>query len=258
MINFPDIDPVIIKFGPLGISWYSLAYIAGILFAISYSKKISKKFALSIKEQEIDSFATWVIIAIIIGGRLGYVLIYDLDRYISYPLDILKTYEGGMSFHGAFLGVVIVSIIFSKNHRISTFVIFDLVCATSPVGIFLGRIANFINAELFGRVTDMKWGVIFPNGGHLPRHPSQIYESLTEGLLTFLIIQYCIFHFKILKTPGRTSGLFLFLYSIFRTIIENFREPDYSLGFFFDSFTMGQILSFPMFVASIYLLFRKI
>ncbi|WP_316355252.1 prolipoprotein diacylglyceryl transferase [Candidatus Trichorickettsia mobilis] len=254
---FPDINPVIVAVGPLAISWYSLSYVTGILIGLNLSKRIVTKFSLNIAHKNLEDFISWAVIGIIIGGRLGYVLLYDPVKFLTHPIDILKTYEGGMSFHGGITGVIIVGYIFCKKYKLHFLQLTDILAIVAPIGLFLGRIANFINAELYGRVTDVAWAVIFPNSDQRPRHPSQIYEALLEGLVLFIIILFSVFRCRTLNNPGKTSAIFLILYSIFRIIIENFREPDFQIGFILNYITMGQILSLPMLFLGCYLLIKR-
>jgi phosphatidylglycerol:prolipoprotein diacylglycerol transferase len=252
-IPFPNIDPIILPIGPLAISWYSLSYVVGIILGSSYCKFLISRYNRAITVSQFDDFISYLIIGIIVGGRLGYVLIYDPVKYFTNPIEILKTYEGGLSFHGGILGVIIVSIIFCKKNKLYFFELVDLLAAATPIGIFLGRIANFINCELYGRVTDFRWAVLFPPD-FLPRHPSQIYESLTEGALTFLIINFFIRKYNLLERKMSVSGLFLLLYGVCRIGCEFFREPDPQIGFILDYFTMGQILSTPFIICGICLI----
>ncbi len=253
MINFPEINPVILSIGGIKITWYALSYITGILIGEFYAKKIIKHSNLNITIKNINDSIIWVIIGIILGGRIGYVLFYNLNKYISNPFDILKTYQGGMSFHGGLIGVIIAIIIFSYTKKIRFILIMDLFSIVAPIGLFLGRIANFINTELYGRVTGVAWAVIFPNSDLLPRHPSQLYEAFFEGIILLAVLSYCGLKLKWLeKKQGYLSGLFLILYSVFRIIIEFFREADIQIGFIADNFTLGQILSLPMIMLGIY------
>jgi phosphatidylglycerol:prolipoprotein diacylglycerol transferase len=253
MIPYHNIDPVIASFGVLKISYYSLSYVIGILFGWYYSKLLAHKFQLAISGQQIEDFITWIIISIIIGGRLGHVFFYDAEAYLANPIEILKTYEGGMSFHGAILGVLIASILYSKSCRIPLYIITDLISTVGPFGIMLGRFANFINGELYGRFTNVPWGMIFPDSPEFPRHPSQIYEALSEGLLIFIIMNITAFKFGAFQKNYFQTGLFLILYAIARSICEIFREPDDMFWFF----TEGQLLSIPMIILGICLLKRK-
>ena len=243
-----NLDPVLFSFGFIEIRWYSLAYIAGILIGWTLGKKIiQKRFINSNFEfdlKEFDNLITYIILSIIIGGRVGYVIFYNFSYYISNPLDIFKIWEGGMSFHGALIGIIFGTYIFSIKKRVSTLFLLDIIACVSPIGIFLGRIANFINGELVGKVTNVAWGVKFLNYDSMIRHPSQLYEAFFEGIVLFMILNFFIFgkNYKI----GTCSYLFLIYYGIFRIIVENFREPDLQVGYLFYSISMGTILSVLM------------
>jgi phosphatidylglycerol:prolipoprotein diacylglycerol transferase len=255
MLDFPNIDPVIITLGPLAISWYSLSYVIGVLLGWYYVLKLIETNHLSISKQNIDDFVSWAIIGIIIGGRLGYVLFYDPVKYFSNPIEILKTYEGGMSFHGGISGLIMASFLFCKRRKIAFFGLMDLCAVVAPIGLFFGRIANFINAELYGRITDVPWAFIFPGSDGLARHPSQLYEAILEGFLLFFIQRYIISKVGGLKYPGLLSGVFLIFYSFFRIIVEFFREPDFKIGYLAEYFTMGQLLCIPMIIVGIILIY---
>ena len=248
-----NLDPVLVDFGFIVIRWYSLAYIFGIILGWLLGKKIinhiikNVDFKFNIKE--FDDLITYLIISIIIGGRIGYVLFYNLEYYIANPFDAIKVWQGGMSFHGALLGIIIGTYLFSKKKNIPTFFLLDIVACVSPVGIFLGRLANFINGELVGKVTTVSWGVIFPAIDNLPRHPSQLYEAILEGALLFLILNTLIFKHR--YNIGTCSYLFLIYYGIFRIISEFFRQPDPQIGYLFNLFSMGTLLSFLMIVAGL-------
>ena len=250
-IPFPAIDPILIQLGPLAIRWYSLAYIAGFLLGWMYIKRLllsenlwKPKAPMTVEQS--DDFLLWTAVGVILGGRIGYSLFYNFAYYAANPLDILKVWEGGMSFHGGLLGVTIAIFIYCRRNKLSYLSVMDLVAAAVPIGLFFGRIANFINGELFGRVTDVPWAVIFPRGGPDPRHASQIYEALLEGMLMFLVLGFLIRKFKILHHPGMASGVFLTGYGLSRIFVEFFRMPDVQLGYFFGFITMGMILSVPM------------
>ena len=251
-----NLDPVLIDFGLIAIRWYSLAYIFGIIIGWWFGKKIithiSKNNNLYFDVKEFDDLITYIIISLIVGGRLGYIIFYNLGYYISNPVEILKIWEGGMSFHGALVGIILGTYYFSKSKNISTLFLLDVIACVSPIGIFFGRIANFINGELVGKVTDIHWSVIFPAVDMLPRHPSQLYEAVLEGAILFLILNAVVFKqsYKI----GTCSYLFLILYGIFRIISELFREPDAQLGYFFNLLSMGTILSFFMILGGLFLL----
>ena len=251
-----NLDPVLVDFGLITIRWYSLAYIFGIILGWWLGKKIInhiiKNINLKFNIKEFDDLITYLIISIIVGGRLGYVIFYNQVYYLANPLDIIKIWEGGMSFHGALLGIIIGTHIFSKKKGLPTYFLLDIVACVSPIGIFLGRLANFINGELVGKVTTVSWGVIFPAIDSLPRHPSQLYEALLEGAVLFLILNSLIFRRR--YKMGTCSYLFLIYYGIFRIISEFFRQPDSQLGYLFNLFSMGTILSFLMIIAGLIIL----
>ena len=249
-----NFDPVAIQFFSLEIRWYSLAYVMGILIGWMLSKKIFIS-DLNVKEQ-FDDFITYLIIGIVVGGRLGYVLFYNPSYYSNNLLDIFKIWQGGMSFHGGLIGIIIVSVWFAKKNNQSTFGYLDIVSLVAPIGIFFGRIANFINSELYGVETNLPWAVKFIKVDNLFRHPSQLYEAFFEGLILFSILIF--FRSKgYLKIPGFISGLFLIFYSFFRFVIEFFRVPDEQLGYLFLNLSMGQIISFIFFLIGIYLTVTK-
>ena len=251
-----NLDPIFIDFGFIIIRWYSLAYIFGIVIGWWYGKKlinhILKDINLKFNIKEFDDLITYLIISIIIGGRLGYIIFYNLGYYLSNPFDVLKVWEGGMSFHGALLGIIIGTYLFSKKKKVPTFFLLDIIACVSPIGIFLGRLANFINGELVGKVTTVSWGVVFPAIDSLPRHPSQLYEALLEGAVLFLILNSFILRrrYKI----GTCSYIFLIYYGIFRIISEFFRQPDPQIGLLFNLLSMGTLLSLLMIIAGIIIL----
>ena len=253
-----NLDPVLLDFGFIAIRWYSLAYVFGIILGWWLGKKIlnhiSKKIDFKFDLKDFDDLITYIIISLIIGGRLGYVIFYNIEYYISNPFDVFKIWEGGMSFHGALIGIVLGAYLFSRKKDVPVFFLLDIVACASPIGIFLGRIANFINGELIGKATTVSWSVIFPFIDLVPRHPSQLYEALLEGLVLFLILNLVIFKQKYIM--GTCSYLFLVFYGIFRIISEFYREPDAHIGYLFDLFSMGTILSFLMILAG--LLVKKI
>jgi phosphatidylglycerol---prolipoprotein diacylglyceryl transferase len=257
LIHLSELDPIAISIGPLAIRWYSLAYIGGILFTIFWLNKTNKKDPL-LSKVALDEWLTWAIISILLGGRLGYVLFYNWSYYSSNLLEIFAFWKGGMSFHGGLLGAIIGMWIFAKRYKIDYLKLTDRLSVAAPIGLFLGRIANFINMELYGRATNGNYGVIFPNAGDFPRHPSQLYEAFCEGLLLFIIL-FGLQHFlKSAKNRGFLSGLFLIGYSGFRILLENFREPDSQIGFIFEKITLGQLLSTPLFFLGIFLFLRSI
>ena len=255
-----NFDPVFVDLGVFQVRWYSISYIFGILLGWIYAIKIIKKIAskhnfIPFKPAVFDDLIVYLILGIILGGRLGYVIFYNFEYYSKNLFEILKLWEGGMSFHGGLLGVIIVTIIFSKIKRINFFYFADIICCVAPIGLFLGRIANFINGELFGKISILPWAVIFPNEGNISRHPSQIYEAILEGIILFILINFFALNKQLLLKTGYVSGLFLIFYSIARIIGENFREPDVHLGYFFNHFSMGVILSSITFIAGCFIIF---
>ena len=243
-----NFDPVAIQIFSIEIRWYSLAYVTGILLGWFLSKRIFIKDPLL--KEKFDDYITYLIIGIIIGGRLGYVLLYNPNYYLNNLIDIFKIWQGGMSFHGGLIGIIISSIWFAKKNNQNPFQYLDIVSLVAPIGIFFGRIANFINSELYGIETNLPWGVKFIQVDDLYRHPSQLYEALFEGIILFIILLY--FRNKgLMKTPGLISGLFLIFYSIFRFVIEFFRAPDLQIGYLFLNLTMGQIVSLIFFLIGI-------
>ena len=239
-----NFDPVAIEIFSLEIRWYSLSYIMGILVGWYIAKKF---FANKNIKDKFDDYITYIIIGLILGGRLGYVLFYNFDYYLNNISDVLKVWQGGMSFHGGVIGVILASILFSKKNNENVFEYLDVVALVSPIGIFFGRIANFINSELYGHETFMPWGVQFIQIDNLYRHPSQIYEAILEGIILFLLLIF-FWNKEKFKTPGKLSSLFLILYSTFRFMIEYFRVPDEHLGYLILNLTMGQLISFIFFI----------
>ena len=252
-LTFPTIDPVIFSIGPLSVHWYGVAYIAGILLGWVFAKKVVTTARLwpasgsPITQTDLDDFLTWAVIGIIAGGRLGYVLFYNFSYYLSNPLEIPAVWDGGMSFHGGAIGSIVAMVLFARSRNFSPYSLLDVIAAASCFGIFFGRIANFINSELWGRTTDVAWAFVFPTGGPEPRHPSQLYEGALEGLLLFTVLAILIFRFGKLKTPGFIGGAWVFGYGISRIIVEFFRQPDAHLGYLAGGWlTMGMVLSLPM------------
>ena len=249
-----NFDPVAISFFSLEIRWYSLSYIFGILVGWF----LAKRFFINNHEIKIkfDDYITYLILGLIIGGRLGYVIFYNLNYYLDNPIDAIKIWHGGMSFHGGVIGIIIISIWFARKNQQNFFSYLDIVSLVAPIGIFFGRISNFINSELYGIETSLPWGVKFIKVDNLLRHPSQLYEAFFEGLILFLILIY--FHKKTVnKEPGFISGVFLVFYSIFRFVIEFFRVPDEQLGYLILNLTMGQIISFVFLLFGTYLIIKK-
>lgn len=256
-IPFPAIDPVLISIGPLAIRWYSLAYIAGILLGWRYIVSLTRQKPGMIDEPAIDDLIVWLVLGIILGGRLGYVLFYKPGYYLANPLEAAYVWQGGMSFHGGALGVILAMALFSRKRGIAFLPLADMVVCAVPIGLFFGRIANFINGELFGRPTDVPWAVVFPRGGPEPRHPSQLYESFLEGLVLFLILTALWRYTRLYERPGAMGGVFLMGYGAFRFFVEFFREPDAHLGYLVSGATMGQFLSLPMIVFGLWLVARR-
>ena len=252
-----NLDPVLIDFGFLVIRWYSLAYIFGILIGWWLGKRIIlKRFQnLNFNIKEFDNLITYIIISMLLGGRIGYILFYNFEYYLSNPLDILKIWEGGMSFHGALIGIILGTYWFSIKKNIPTFFLLDIIAFVAPIGIFFGRIANFINGELVGKTTDVFWGVIFPKIDNNIRHPSQLYEAFFEGVVLFIIMNLILF--KNNYKTGTCSYIFLIFYGIFRTFSELFREPDSQIGYLFGPISMGTMLSFLMILAGIIIFLKK-
>jgi phosphatidylglycerol:prolipoprotein diacylglycerol transferase len=252
---FPNIDPVIVQLGPFAIRWYALAYIAGILIGWRYAIHLCKRPPIFLDPKLLDDFVLYATLGIVLGGRLGYVLFYKPDYYLTHPLEILQVWEGGMSFHGGMLGVSLAIVLFARLRGLPLLMLADMIAEIAPIGLALGRIANFINGELWGRVTDVPWGMVFPNGGPLPRHPSQLYQALLEGVVLFLVLYLCERGGQRQK-PGLVTGVFLIGYGIARSVGELFRQPDAFLGFLLGGLTMGQLLSAPMILAGLYLVYH--
>ena len=243
-----NFDPVFIDLGLIQIRWYSIAYIIGFtlgwLYAIKIIKVMIKKHNFKLIKQEVfDDLIIYLILGTIFGGRLGYVIFYNFDYYSQNLYEILKLWNGGMSFHGGLIGIIIATIIFAKIKKINFLKFTDIIACAAPIGLLLGRIANFINGELFGKISTLPWAVIFPNVDNFARHPSQIYEAILEGIVLFVLINFLALNKKLLLRTGYISSLFLILYSILRIFSESFREPDAHLGYFFNYFSMGTLLS---------------
>jgi phosphatidylglycerol---prolipoprotein diacylglyceryl transferase len=255
VIPFPAFDPVLLRLGPVAIRWYALAYIVGILAGWLYARRLirSDKYwggPAPMTLVDFDDFVLWVTLGIILGGRIGYVLFYNPSYFVAYPAEIVQLWKGGMSFHGGFLGCVLAVVLFARFRGLPFLPLGDVTCAAGPIGLFLGRIANFINGELWGRPSDVPWAMVFPNGGPLPRHPSQLYEAALEGLLLFVVLRVLI-RCGALKRPGTIIGAFALAYGMIRMFCELFREPDAQLGFLWQGLTMGMLLSVPLMLAGI-------
>jgi phosphatidylglycerol:prolipoprotein diacylglycerol transferase len=253
-IPFPAIDPVAISLGPIAIRWYALAYIVGLLIGWRYCLALAGRPPHLVGRQDVDDFLVWATLGVVLGGRIGYVLFYKPGYYVFRPLEALYVWHGGMSFHGGALGVTIAILLFTRTRKLLVFAFSDIVSEAIPIGLFFGRIANFINGELFGRPTQVSWAMVFPNGGSMPRHPSQLYEAFCEGVLLFLLL-FAAERLGARQRPGIVTGLFLAGYAVARTSGELFREPDPQLGYLVFGTTMGQLLSVPLLIAGVALIF---
>lgn len=253
LMAFPDIDPVIFAIGPVQVRWYGLAYVVGILLGWRYARMLVSNERLwpaagpRMTPLDIDDFLLWATVGIVAGGRIGYILFYDFAAVSANPVRALEIWNGGMSFHGGLLGTLIAMLLFARSRGIPVFNLFDVVCAVVPVGLFFGRLANFINSELWGKLTDMPWAVVFPTGGPFPRHPTQLYEAGLEGLLLVAVLAWLIYRRQALKRPGMVAGSFVIGYALSRIFVEFFREPDVQIGYLAGGWlTMGMVLSLPM------------
>jgi phosphatidylglycerol:prolipoprotein diacylglycerol transferase len=257
MLTFPAFNPIALSIGPLTIRWYALAYLAGFVLGWRLCLSLAKRRADGPTPKMYDDFLSWAVIGTILGGRIGYVLFYQAGFYAENPMEIFQVWHGGMSFHGGALGVISAAWLFARMHKVSFLAFTDLLAVVTPIGLGLGRLANFINGELFGRVTDVPWGMVFPRGGPLPRHPSQLYEAGLEGAVLFSIMLLLAYQPKCLARPGFLSGVFLFGYGLFRFMVEFFRQPDAQLGFLYAGATMGQLLCIPMMMFGVYIILRS-
>ncbi len=254
---FLHIDPIAFQIGPFAIHWYGLAYVVGILGWWRYSLWLTKKFPL-INRKMVDDYLVWAVIGVIVGGRLGYVIFYNPSKYMANPLEIFQVWKGGMAFHGGLLGIVITTAIYCYQRNIYFLNFSDLACCGVPIGLFFGRLANFINGELYGRLTKTSWGVFFPQGGPFPRHPSQLYEAFLEGTILFILLAYGALFTRWPSRRGLLTGIFLTGYALARITAECFREPDAFIGYFAGGLTMGQILSLPLLAFGLFLGLRAI
>jgi len=261
-VPFPDIDPVAFTLGPLVVRWYALAYLFGVGLGVGYGALLVRQKSLWADNSppftlpDWFDFGFWAIIGIIVGGRLGYVLFYNPLYYATHPLEIVQTWDGGMSFHGGMIGLAVTMLIFARVKGGNPLSGIDLLCAAAPIGLMLGRIANFINGELYGKISGLPWAVIFPNGGPFPRHPSQLYEALFEGLLLFLFLRYVTHVAHGLRRPGLTAGFFGLWYAFSRFGIEFVRLPDEQIGYLYGGWlTLGMVLTIPMMLVAAALIF---
>ncbi len=253
MLTYPNIDPVAISLGPVKVHWYGLMYLVGFLAFWWLGKIRARQAHVVVKPEQVGDMLFYAVLGVVLGGRIGYVIFYNFPQFLQDPLMIFRVWQGGMSFHGGLLGVMLAMWVYQRKHGWGFWSIMDFVAPMVPIGLGAGRIGNFINGELWGRVTDLPWGMVFPQGGPLPRHPSQLYEALLEGLVLFLILWF----FSSKPRPlGAVSGLFLVGYGIFRFSVEFVREPDRHIGYLaFDWFTLGMLLTLPMIVAGLVIMF---
>ena len=258
VLLFPQFDPVLVRLGPFAIRWYALAYIAGLLVGMWLVQRLVQRRPAVALPQQVSDFLTWATLGVVLGGRLGYVLFYQPSRFLAHPLEILQVWSGGMSFHGGMLGVAAAILLFCRQQRIAILGFADRIAVAAPIGLFLGRLANFVNGELWGRPAPdwLPWAMIFPNAGPEPRHPSQLYQALLEGVVLFGIMLLLARSQRLRARYGWLTGAFLCGYAVARSIGELFRQPDPFLGFLFAGATMGQLLSLPMFIAGLVLMLR--
>jgi phosphatidylglycerol:prolipoprotein diacylglycerol transferase len=254
MIPYPKISPEIIKIGPLSIRWYGLMYLIGFICSYLIVKREIKRRGLKVEKDFLENLYFYLILGLLLGARLGYVLFYNLPHYLKHPLEVFAIWQGGMSFHGGLIGVILSALFFTKAKKFDFFTLTDMLVLTAPIGLGLGRIGNFINGELYGRITDVPWAMIFPDGGPLPRHPSQLYEAFLEGFVLFVALWFLKDKFS---KSGILSSIFLILYGIFRFFVEFFREPDPQIGYILGLFTMGQILCSIMILSGLALFFYR-
>lgn len=254
---FPAIDPVAFSVGPLNVKWYGLAYVAGFACAWMYARHVARAGKIGLPPQAVDDLMTAAMVGVIVGGRLGSILFYNLAATLADPLSVFRTWEGGMSFHGGLIGVAVAVCLFAWRGRHNVFTVGDAAAVGAPFGLFFGRLANFVNGELWGRTTELPWGVVFPDAGPAPRHPSQLYEAFLEGPVLFVILAWLLYRTSAARRPGTLAGVFLVGYGIVRFGVELVREPDANLGVLSTGLTMGQTLCLPMIVAGVVLLFRS-
>ncbi|MND51523.1 Prolipoprotein diacylglyceryl transferase [compost metagenome] len=266
ILPFPDIDPVAFAIGPLAVHWYGLAYVAGIMIGWLYARKLIdrptlwKGDAAPMKKTHLDDFLVWIAVGIVVGGRTGYVLFYDLPVMLENPIRIIQIWNGGMSFHGGLMGAIVAMILFARKNVIPVWSMFDIIAAVVPIGLLFGRIANFINGELWGRLSSAPWAIVFPTGGPFARHPSQLYEAALEGIVLLLLLASLIFGIKAFKKPGLIAGIFVMGYGLSRIFVEFFREPDAQLGYLLGTnwLTMGMVLSSPMVLIGLWAALRAL
>ncbi|MDR6757733.1 phosphatidylglycerol:prolipoprotein diacylglycerol transferase [Mycoplana sp. BE70] len=262
VMAFPNIDPVAFSVGPLAVHWYGLAYVTGILLGWFYARRLVTRADLWAKDSpmtvaQLDDFLVWAALGIVLGGRIGYILFYDFAAIADNPLRAIEIWNGGMSFHGGLTGTAIAIVLFARKHKIAIWSLFDVVAAVAPIGLFFGRTANFVNGELWGKLSGAPWAFVFPNAGPFARHPSQLYEAGLEGLVLLSVLAVAVYGFKALKRPGFVTGLFVAGYALCRIFVEFFREPDAQIGYLFGGWlTMGMLLSLPMLALGLWAMLR--
>ena len=258
VVPFPVIDPVAVELGPLAIRWYALAYLVGLIVGWRLARRLAAAPPRLMRAERVDDVLAWIVLGVVAGGRLGYVLFYKPGYYLAHPDEVLFLWQGGMSFHGGFAGVVLAVFLFARRHELPILRVGDIVAAVAPVGLFLGRLANFVNGELYGRASDVSWAMVFPSDpAQVPRHPSQLYEAALEGLLLGLVMLALASRERVRARPGLLAGVFFLGYGLARSFAELFREPDAHLGFILGPVTMGQLLCLPLIVAGLFLLVRR-
>jgi len=262
IMPYPEIDPIAFSVGPVDVHWYGIAYVVGIMLGWFYARRLIETPRLWAGEApmsrvQLDDFLVWAAIGIILGGRIGYILFYDFPNVAAEPLRAIQIWNGGMSFHGGFAGTTLAMLLFARRHRIPVWSLFDIVAAVVPIGLFFGRIANFVNGELWGRLSDAPWAVVFPQAGPFARHPSQLYEAGLEGIVLLAVMALAIWRFDALKRPGLVTGIFVCGYALSRITVEFFREPDAQLGYLYGGWlTMGMLLSLPMLAVGVWAIVR--
>jgi phosphatidylglycerol:prolipoprotein diacylglycerol transferase len=262
IMPYPEIDPIAFSVGPVDVHWYGIAYVVGIMLGWFYARRLIETPRLWAGEApmsrvQLDDFLVWAAVGIILGGRIGYILFYDFPNVAAEPLRAIQIWNGGMSFHGGFAGTTLAMLLFARRHRIPVWSLFDIVAAVVPIGLFFGRIANFVNGELWGRLSDAPWAVVFPQAGPFARHPSQLYEAGLEGIVLLAVMALAIWRFGALKRPGLVTGLFVCGYALSRITVEFFREPDAQLGYLYGGWlTMGMLLSLPMLAVGVWAIVR--
>ena len=262
IMPYPEIDPIAFSVGPVDVHWYGIAYVVGIMLGWFYARRLIETPRLWAGEApmsrvQLDDFLVWAAIGIILGGRIGYILFYDFPNVAAEPLRAIQIWNGGMSFHGGFAGTTLAMLLFARRHRIPVWSLFDIVAAVVPIGLFFGRIANFVNGELWGRLSDAPWAVVFPQAGPFARHPSQLYEAGLEGIVLLAVMALAIWRFDALKRPGLVTGIFVCGYALSRITVEFFREPDAQLGYLYGGWlTMGMLLSLSMLAVGVWAIVR--